>query len=97
MNTFILPNKSDVYTVYGAPGCPYCTKACELLRKKEIEHKYYNVEEYGTRKEFFEQFKRLGKIPETTKTIPVIYTYGIYIGGYTDLENRLNIELVEDF
>lgn len=70
--------------VYGREGCEYCKKAQELLDQKKIP---YNYLELGT-DITLEDFRN--KFPEQ-KTVPVVTSFGMKLGGYTQL-----VEYVEE-
>ena len=65
--------------VYGREGCSYCTLAQKLLEEKKIPYNYIQLGVDITLEEFKEKF------PEQ-KTVPVVTSYGMKIGGYTDLQ-----------
>ena len=65
--------------IYGKENCLYCTSAKELLNSKNISYKYYNLGEHYTLDEFKELFPG-------QKTVPVILSYGLKIGGFDDLK-----------
>lgn len=86
-----LPDKEVEFTIYGAPNCDYCTKSKRVLDTADQQYLYHNIDEFGqSRKETFDFFKREGLIPETVKTIPLIFVYGKFIGGYTELNKYLD-------
>ena len=71
------------YIVYGQPQCNYCIRALNLLRVKQVRHKYIDI-----RKDT-EAFKYIVGT-EGHMTVPQVYTedaVGIreYIGGSDDL------------
>lgn len=89
--SFLLPDKEVEFTVYGAPNCDYCTKSKCVLDKMGQQYIYHNVDGFGqSRKETFNYFKKEGLMPESTKTIPVIFVYGKFIGGYAELNKYLD-------
>ena len=92
-----MPASDKLFTVYGAKSCPFCLKAKTLLESNNIQFIYYDIEQYGTRQDFFNYFRSLNKIGPLVRTIPVIFNKGVYIGGYTNLEERLDLALCNDF
>jgi glutaredoxin len=64
--------------IYGKDGCPYCDKALELVKYHQLEHIYHKVGKDLVLEEFMEKFPGI-------KTVPVVTTYGMYIGGYDEL------------
>lgn len=98
MNTSIeklyskINNKND-YIIFGLSTCGYCKETKNILKKKNINYKYYPIDEF---KELF--FKILAKLatsyPELNidikhTTVPVIFHKKKFIGGYTDLINLI--------
>lgn len=69
-----IPKKLDI-TIVGSRKCPYTNKTEKLLKSRNVVYKtqyYPSIEE---------AISISGK-----KTIPAIYNFGKYIGGYRDLE-----------
>jgi glutaredoxin 1 len=71
-----------VITVYGKEGCPYCTRAVNLLEQKEIPYQYFSVGETIGITEFKEMFP-------TVKTVPYIINNSNVIGGFSELQQYL--------
>ena len=76
-----LPLAYQQWTVYGAEWCPYCQKTKQYLEDKNIYFVYYDVDDYG--KEFVKEL--LDPLTNNHKTIPTIFLFGKFIGGYTEL------------
>jgi len=75
------------YTVYGTPGCNYCTRATTLLKVHRKNFDYVNLIKDDESREWITQI-------EGHKTVPQIYTtdaQGIaeYIGGFEELQASL--------
>lgn len=70
-------------TIYGKPSCGYCVMAKTLCEQKGVEYKYLNMGDDYTTEEFFNTFPQ-------ARTFPQIQVDGESIGGYTELETRLN-------
>jgi len=86
-----LPKTTDEYTIYGAPNCEYCTKSKFILDTLNEKYIYRNIDEYNQpRKDTFDQLKNLKLIPENIKSIPIIFVYGKFIGGYIELNKYLD-------
>ncbi|MBV2141888.1 glutaredoxin 3 [Falsochrobactrum sp. TDYN1] len=65
-------------TVYTRPGCPYCTRAKELLTSKGVEFNEINA---GTTPELRAQMReRSGR-----NTFPQIFVGSVHVGGCDDL------------
>ena len=68
--------------VYGKDGCIYCEKAVSLLNEHSMKYTYYKLGEDITVDEFKEKFPG-------QKTVPVIRTFGMNIGGYEALKGYI--------
>jgi len=71
--------------VYGTRSCGYCRRAKSLLKAKGIEYQEFIVEEDIPS----EALSR--KIGKPALTVPQIFLDGEYIGGYTELAERLGV------
>ena len=69
--------------IYGKPNCPFCDKAKSLCEQKKLEYEYKQLDVDFTREELFEQFPG-------ARTFPQIRVDGENIGGYDNLNARLN-------
>ena len=71
--------------IYESEWCGYCRRAKTLLRAKGIEFEEFIVgEDISTQ----ELSKKIGK---PAFTVPQIFLGGKYIGGYTELAQRLGV------
>ena len=68
--------------VYSKKPCPYCEQAKTLLTRKNISYTELDM----TRTEVLDKLREL--VPGV-KTVPQIFIDGTYVGGYTDLVERL--------
>jgi glutaredoxin 1 len=68
------------FTVYGRPGCGYCSAAVSLLKAHQLEFDYVDMYREGISKQQLE--KTTGRV---ARTVPQILFGEEYIGGYTDL------------
>ncbi len=68
--------------IWSKPQCPYCDMAKRLLDQKGLE---YTAEMLG---EDFEREDVVAKFP-TARTFPIIVIDNEYIGGYNELNKRL--------
>ena len=68
--------------VWSKPQCPYCDMAKRLLDQKGLE---YTAEMLG---EDFEREDVVAKFP-TARPFPIIVIDNEYIGGYNELNKRL--------
>lgn len=69
----------DVFIVYGAKGCSYCTSALDLLEKTGLPYRYIPLDQRQEELDWF--------LLEGYKTIPQIFYKEVHLGGYTDLKN----------
>lgn len=61
--------------VYSTPICPWCDKAKDYLKRKEVEFTEYNVQEdMEAREEMVSKTKQMG--------VPVLDINGTYIVGF---------------
>lgn len=71
-------NPSKKVVIYTTPTCPYCIRAKELLRNKNIEYKEVDLSNNPSlRKQLIEKTGQ--------KTVPQIFINDKFIGGYTEL------------
>lgn len=92
--------QTEGITVVGAENCPYCVKAKNVLKTSGMKFIYIDLDSYGNRKEYVAQMRATGLIPESAKTIPMIFVDGKYIGGYIELNKYLDqvgVGLIDDF
>jgi glutaredoxin len=73
-----------MYTMITRNDCKYCDKAKAMLKEKGINFTTYNVEEASSR-------WVLSLMKEANiKTVPQVFaTDGSFIGGYRDLETKM--------
>ena len=71
--------------VWSKPDCPYCVKSKSILRNFNIQFEERVLGQDFTREQLLENYP-------TAKTFPVVVVDGFYIGGYTQLEQKLNEE-----
>ena len=68
---------------YNRAVCPYCTKAKNLLKNKGIEYEEKNIAEGH-------KIEDLLALVPNAKTMPQIWLDEEHIGGYSDLQKKLN-------
>ena len=74
-----------MYTMITRNNCKYCDKAKAMLKEKGINFTTYNVEEASSR--WVLSLMKAASI----KTVPQIFsTDGSLIGGYRDLEAKMD-------
>ena len=72
-------------TVWSKPDCPYCVKSKNILRSFNIPYEELTLNKDFTREQLLEMYP-------TAKSFPVVVIDGFNIGGYTQLEKKLNEE-----
>ena len=70
-------------TIYGRPSCDYCTSAKNLAEQFGLDHEYIMLDNPI---DVAELERRIGK---PVKTVPQIFRYGKYVGGYEDLKQEI--------
>jgi glutaredoxin 3 len=71
--------------IWSKPDCPYCSRAKSVLRTNNIQFTEKVLDRDFTREQLLETYP-------TAKSFPVIVLDGFYIGGYTQLAQKLNEE-----
>ena len=77
---------SDDWFIVTKSGCGYCKKAKELLDSKNMKfetHELTNVNKDDI-------YNKLDSLTGKYRYFPMIFNKGKFIGGYTDLEKKLN-------
>lgn len=68
------------FTIFGRPGCGFCTRAKQLCEINNFEYKYIDIWAEGISKADLE--KTVGKPVET---VPQVFHGETHIGGFDDL------------
>lgn len=68
-------------TIYGTSICPFCTRAKNLAKRYKLEHEFKNIDFEHFRSELDE---KAAKEDIVYTTVPQIWWYDNYIGGYED-------------
>lgn len=71
--------------VWSTADCSSCLSAINLLRKEGIEHTVRKVEDPGN--DIMELYQKAGR---GIRSLPAILIDDKYIGGYAELEKRIN-------
>lgn len=71
-------------TIFGRPGCGFCTRVKELCEIKSLEYRYIDIYAEGISKADLE--KTIGRPVET---VPQIFIGQEYVGGFTDFEQKV--------
>tara|TARA_B100000900_G_C20304054_1_gene603411 strand:- start:297 stop:536 length:240 start_codon:yes stop_codon:yes gene_type:complete len=69
--------------VWSKPACGYCVKAKNLLKTKGIEVEEKNIAEGH-------KIQDLLELVPNARTMPQIWLNEEYVGGYYELEKKLN-------
>jgi len=69
--------------VWSKPDCPFCLKSKTALRNANIPFEEKMLDVDFTREQLLEQFPH-------AKSFPVVVVDGFHIGGYTQLQQKLN-------
>lgn len=69
--------------IYTKEGCPNCVKAKALLENKNVSHKNYKLDTDFSRDYIVEKFPM-------AKTYPIVVINGEFVGGYIELESKVN-------
>ena len=70
--------------MYGKTECPYCVKAHNLLRIRELPYEYVSIDTSEALKE--EVRHMWSTVGNSIPTVPLIIIDGKIIGGYAELE-----------
>jgi glutaredoxin len=71
--------------VWSKPDCPFCVRSKNILRNFNIQYEEMMLDKDFTREQLLEMYP-------TARSFPVVVIDGFYIGGYTQLEQKLNEE-----
>jgi glutaredoxin len=75
------------YQVFGRPSCNYCQQTKTLLEKYNLAYDFYDLRDPVVAAMYVEKYRPF--VPTTHTTVPVIFYNKIFIGGFTDLKNKL--------
>ncbi|OFZ81668.1 MAG: hypothetical protein A3K03_13675 [Bdellovibrionales bacterium RIFOXYD1_FULL_44_7] len=78
-----------IVEIYTMPGCPYCDRAKNLLKKRGVEFRE-TVVSYSDDAMWEQLYKKSGM-----KTVPQIFQDGAVIGGYSELTALDGIDQLE--
>ncbi len=79
--------------VFGKENCPHCKRAKNYLEEASIPFKYYDVVKEP--RALYEMLARVKPIigAKTPVTVPQIWLDGQYIGGASELSERLKVQV----
>lgn len=85
---------NDRYVIFTSDSCIFCTKAVNLLKKHNITYKSYNIDNIrgGFNYLLTNLIKHNKQINFNVhhETKPIIFKYGKYLGGFTELNALLS-------
>jgi glutaredoxin len=76
------------WVIYSLNGCPYCEKAKELLRERNIGYDYIEFDSLDDQKKKAIT-QEIDKVKPGFRTYPRIFNGTKFIGGYSDLSQSL--------
>ena len=87
-----LPSTRDEWTVYGTETCQWCRRTKELLTEHGILYVYHDLNQLDmTKAEAIQYLRDHDLIPPDYLTIPLIYRRGCFMGGYQELQRKLDL------
>lgn len=84
----------NTWLIFGLNDCKYCKNAVTYSTEKNLQFKYYSVDNYYDY--FLNILKKLSElkpylqIDPNHQTFPAIFYNGKFIGGYSELVAKLN-------
>jgi len=92
-----IEKNSNIITIFYSKWCTYSIKALKLLEKKKIPYKGYIIDKYGINNilKFLEEDKEKIKFNIEHKTRPIIFYKSSFIGGYSDLVDKINKGIIK--
>ena len=87
------PPPADKNFIFGKETCPHCVRAKQHFDDANIEYTYHDVVKEP--RSLYEMLARVKPIigPKTPVTVPQIWMNGEYVGGASDLSERLQSEV----
>ena len=84
---------SDKNIIFGKESCPHCVRAKQTFDDVGVEYTYFDVVKQP--RALYEMLARVKPIigAKTPVTVPQIWMEGDYIGGASELSQKLNIEI----
>ena len=74
--------------IYGLYKCFYCRMAKELCEKYKLKYRFYDINKIENKLKIL-SYKQNGKIPKNYVSIPIIFFNYKFIGGFNELENKI--------
>ena len=97
MKRFPLPRSNMSIVIYGKKDCKYCTAAKRLLDDIGLKYTYYSIEQLVKDKiinkptDLLNILKEKKKMPEKFNTVPIIFHFGEFLGGFSQLHDIISI------
>lgn len=90
----ITGSKPGSYVIFYVNACPYCQNALALLRKSGVYYKGYDMDKISGGTAYvlnvLSQHAALTRFDKNHKTKPIIFWDRRFLGGYTELQNKLS-------
>jgi glutaredoxin len=87
-----IKKNSDIYVIFYSDWCGYSMEAIKYLKKEKIPFKAYKIDKIkGKLDKLLTELKKDAHIHNfdiNHKTRPLIFKYGIFLGGYGELINN---------
>lgn len=74
--------------IYGQENCSWCTKARLLCDDQNLQYRYFTIGKDVTKQWLLERFPGV-------KTVPVVVVDNKWIGGFLELKESLNDDVVK--
>ena len=95
-DSLILQTFIPIFTVYSKDNCKFCTLTKELLKSKNFQYEEILLNNDVTRLEFYEEYTDEEKCI-IVNSMPQIFINGVRVGGYNELRDYIDINLVKEF
>ena len=86
-----IKKNNNIYLIFGISACKYCKKTLDILKKNNLQFKFYEMDKYYTI--FIPILYKLIDIESKLeidplhRTFPVIFYNQKFIGGHNELVN----------
>jgi len=93
MKRFPYPRSNMNIVIYGKKKCYFCKAAKNLLDKVGLSYTYYDINDLVKKKILKKPgdiIDILGNKTNNYKTVPMIFIYGDFLGGFTQLHELIN-------
>lgn len=93
-----MPKMNMNIVIYGKNNCPYCVAAKKLLKEIGLKFHYYGIEKLVKEKVLKKPEDIIEKLSDKTggyQYVPMVFIYGEFLGGFTELQEVLSIAVQE--